>query len=295
VPTEAGIKTVVEMTQAELLRSYHKELSRVEFSENQSELAYLLERVGESVLAFFRDFSNTSAREQVVMKREPSGGQGYLSGRKSSTFNYLILPRSELSGTTFEEYRTDKRNRPVYRADEASSFMLSSGYAVLCLYLHPSHQENSEFRYLGRENRNPRAYVIAFAQKPQKPDYLAEYYEMGAKESIRYLVQGFVWIAPGPLASAPDNSGKDEPDQYQIVRMRTSMLVPQQSILKEQITDVHYKKTQFEDNGRQFWLPEEVNVAWVLPDWTFRNTHTYFDYHRFGVQSDYRIGKPKID
>ena len=104
---------------------------------------------------------------------------------------------------------------------------------------------------------------------------------MSARSPVPTLVQGFVWLDPGSC---------------QISRMKTSMQFPEKkTILKEQITDVLYENVEFENGGRQFWLPREVNVSWELPDWTYRNQHKYSDYHLFSVESDYRISKPEIN
>jgi hypothetical protein len=297
VPVETKAKTVVDMTPAELLRFYHKELSDLEFSPSQDELSNLLEKMGERVSAFFRDFANTSAKEHVVMQMSCRTG---LFNQRESNFLYLIMPRSTLTGIFFSEYRTDKKNRPVDRTAELGSFMLSSGYAGLCLYLDPSHQANSRFRYLGRETGQPRPHVLAFAQEPESEDYLAQYCELGSSKSIRYLVQGFVWVMPGAeLSMSPTlanvKAQQNDTDSCQILRMRTSMQSPGKDFLKEQITDIRYQRVRFDSTGQQLWLPREVDVRWELPDWTYRNRHRYSDYQLFGIETDYSIGQPKID
>jgi hypothetical protein len=297
IPVETKAKTAVDMTPAELLRSYHKELSDLEFSPSQDELSNLLEKLGVRVSAFFRDFANTSAKEHVVMQMS---GRGGLFTQRESSFLYLIMPRSTLTGIFFSEYRTDKKNRPVNRIEELGPFMLSSGYAGLCLYLDPSHQVNSVFRYLGRGRGQPRAHVIAFAQKPESGDYLAQYSELSSSKSMRFLVQGFIWVMPGAGWIAPREVSvakdwQNDADSFQILRMRTSMQSPGKDFLKEQITDIRYERVRFDSTGRQLWLPREVNVSWELPNWTYRNRHRYSDYQLFGVESDYSIGQPKID
>jgi hypothetical protein len=234
-----------------------------------------MEKAGERVAALFRDFSNTSAKEEVRMQ---SLSRGMLRRSAKREYNYLILPKSSEGKVFFTEYRTDKENRAADQKLELG-FAISSGYAGLCLYLHPSHQPYSRFRYLGRESRKPRAHVIAFAQKTEPGEYMISYYDADTKVSVNFLVQGFVWL---------------DPDSYDILRMRTFMQVPY-TILKEQITDILYEKVEFENTKKQFWLPSEANVSFEIPDWTFRNQHKYSDYHLFSVESDYKIGQPKTD
>jgi VWFA-related protein len=319
-------KTVIEMHPEELLQSYPDALSRVKFNLNQDQLNFLLKQAGDRVVAFFRNFSNTSAKEQVRIQRylrsrydlsiqkrnlPPLVNQSQLAPmaplvdaaaapaksvfvlspnilefkEHSAEFNYLILPGPGNAGTAWIEDRTDKENRSVNPKD-ISGFIMSSGHAGKCLYLHPSHQANSYFRYLGREERKPRAHVIAFAQKPESGDYLAQYSDDNSSTPIRFLVQGFVWL---------------DPDSYQILRMRTSMLSPEmQTALKETITDISYEKIQFAKRGQEFWLPREINVSWEFPytdrlNWIYRNQHLYSDYHLFTVDSDYKINQPEVN
>jgi hypothetical protein len=326
--TDSISKTVVEISPEELLQSYPDELSRLKFNLNQDQLSFLLKQAGNRVVTFFSNFSNTSAKERVRVQRylrsqyqyglsmqkrsqPPLVNQSQLSpmaplvdasaaGPKgvfvfspnilefrehSAEFNYLLLPGSGNAATALVEDRTDKENRSV-NPKEISGFIMSSGHAGKCLYLHPSHQPNSYFRYLGREEKKPRAHVIAFAQKPESGDYLAQYSDNNSSTPIRFFVQGFVWL---------------DPDSYQILRMRTSMLSPEtQTALKETITDISYEKIQFAKRGQEFWLPREINVSWEFPytdrlNWIYRNQHLYSDYHLFTVDSDYKINQPEAD
>lgn len=278
-PAEAIGKTVIDMTAEELLQAYHKELSHLEFNQSQDELHYLLEKVGERVESFFRDFSNTSSKERVVMQRY--GFNGLLLGTLHKEFRYLILTRSVESGLPWiEEDRADKENLSI-KQEVVPGFLVSSGHASLCIYLHPSHQAYSRFRYLGRETKKPRSHVIAFAQKPELKDYLARYSEFNSSTWIRYLVQGFVWL---------------DPDSYQILRMRTSMQLPERPTnLKEQVSDIHYAAVQFDGTKKTFWLPREVDCRWDFPDLFYSNQHKYSDYQLFNVESDYKITQPKVN
>ncbi|MBN1568841.1 MAG: VWA domain-containing protein [Acidobacteria bacterium] len=348
-------RSVIEMT-AEELRRYDLALADLNFSQSQTELSFLLEKVGNRVVAFFRDFPNTSSKELVCMQRYLAESQG--DGRKkrqsqpalldapgkgaiavplsdprigficdqlgcdkpgnepmcaqlgcsqmdtqaipkagsrtillkeySAEFNYFILPGSRNSRTSWIEDRTDKEGRPANPKD-ISEFIMSSGHTLLCQYLHPRHQANSIFRYLGREKKKPHAHIIAFAQKPESNDYLAQYFDAtddASAEPVRFLVQGFIWV---------------DPEKHQISRMRTRMLVPErQTTLKETITDILYGRVLFGDMQQEFWLPREINVSWEFPnndklDLIFRNQHRYSDHHLFTVDSRYEITLPKAN
>jgi hypothetical protein len=297
-PNKTSAITVVDMPASELLKIYRKELSYLDIAVADDQLNGLLKKTGERVEAFFRDFSNVSAKELILMQKkladsEPGQYSPSMTGELQSLlamnnrsvqnitkdFNYIILPRFEAIGFSFTEYRTDKKNRVIDPKTASGSFVMSSGYAGLCLFFHPMHQASTRFRYLGRETKAPRAHVIAFAQKPESGDNLSQYFNINSSKSIRFLTQGFVWL---------------DPDSYQIIRMRTSMQFPEQkTILREQITDALYKKVDFDDTRQQFWLPSEVKVRWELPGLVYWNLHKYSDYHWFTVESDSKIAPLK--
>jgi hypothetical protein len=277
-PARSGIQTVVDMSEAELLEAYHRELSNLDFSLGRNsegeELERLLEKVGKNVKTFFQDFSNTASREQVHMRACNPAVNNCID--RTEEFNYLILPHTEKNGASWEEARTDKNQSPVNQK-AIEGFCISSGYAFLSMYLHPGHQVNSRFRYLGRENKEPRSHIIAFAQRPEAADYLSSYFFDNLVPTTGLLVQGFAWL---------------DPESYQLTRMRTTLLLCEKdNIVKNQTTDIHYMRVAFEDGGRQFWLPREVKVSWELANTNIRfmNQHKYSDYHLFAVESDYKI------
>lgn len=342
-------KTVVDMT-AEELRQFDAGLPKLQLKQGEEALPAILEKAGGRVIAFFRDFPNTSSRELVRLQRylsesqtskrrqgeqprlmdtagtgpvaaplaDPRGAEfcsllncapGDLRGecvqlgcgkvetpetQKSgpatallqehyAEFNFFILPGSRDAGTAWVEDRTGKDRLPA-NPRELPGFILSSGHTLHCMYLHPSRQPNSKFRYLGREKKKPYAHVIAFAQKPEPGDYLAQFSDAASAAPTRFLVQGLIWI---------------DPDSYQILRMRTHMLAPERpTALKETITDISYARVLFDDPQREFWLPREIDVSWEFPntdklDLIYRNRHEYSDYRLFSVSSDYKISVPK--
>jgi VWFA-related protein len=288
-------KTVVEMTAEELQRFYRKELSHVKFDSSQEKLKYILDKAGERVVSFFRDFSNSSAKERVELSKSYRDAESGVSvpilehtrssgiTNRVEGYHYLILPGSGRDENSWIEDRTDKDNRIVRGIP---GFIMSSGHAGKCLYLHPRHQANSNFRYIGRETEKAGAYVIAFSQKPEAADYLSRYSESNSTTAVRFLVQGLIWL---------------DPDSCQIIRMRTSMLSPEmQTTLRETITDIRYGKNLFDNSPREFWLPQEINVSWEVSQSNgliviYRNRHKYSDFHFFAVDTDYKISQPKSE
>jgi hypothetical protein len=268
---------VIDMTAEELLQNYPSELSDLELDLDRDGLDLLLKNVGDRVEAFFSDFSNTSSKEKVLLQILGSDGRVLISERKE--FNYLILSHPGKGRISWEEERTDKKFRPVDQSN-IQGFFLSSGYACLCIYLHPSHHAGSSFRYLGREISKRRNHVSAFAQIPKLGDYVASYYDVNLSRVSRFLVQGLVWL---------------DPDSYQIVRMQTRLLeAEEQTSLQAETTDIYYGEVRFDGVPQPFWLPREVIITGKLPGKVFRNQHLYSDYHLFAVGSDYKISGPQI-
>ena len=267
--------TVTEMSIKELQRNYPSDLPGVIFDQNQDGLDLLLKNVGNNVEVFFRNLANISAKEEVALHRiAPNGSRDWYKD-----FYYLILPKK--IGFAWTEERTgteegkDEAIRPIDKTPQG--FCMIKGYAYACIYVHPDHQKSSLFRCIGRAGKKPGAYVIAFTQKPQAKDYLTEYINPEFNISIQFLVQGFIWL---------------DPDNYQILRMKTHMLAPD-AALKKQSTDIFYQKVRFDGIQQSFWLPKEVNITWTLPNVTYRNRHKYSDFRLFSVETDYKINQPQ--
>jgi hypothetical protein len=270
-PTSAQGKLVVDMSIDELRRYYPSEFSDLIFDSNQDGLAALLKNAGMRVADFFRDLSNTSSKEQVLLQTLDENARPQSSYR---TEFYYLISQSEFA---WKEDRVDMEGRSA-SLNNGRGFILTSGFAFLCIYLHFDHQPGSRFRYLGRAGSGNGAYVIAFTQKPELADYLADYIDPLTHIQTHYLLQGFVWL---------------QPDSYQIRRMQTSMIVPA-GPLQNQATKVDYQEVAFEGVHHSFWLPSEATVNLKVGSNVYRNQHRYSDYKLFDVQSDYNITQPRM-
>lgn len=269
-------RTIIDRTAEELLRSYSSELREVDFVQNQDELNPLLEKMGERVQAFFRDFSNTSSKEEVLLKR--FGYADRMESSMSRSFYYLILFNPDKNQPLLQEYRTDKNFRAIDQA-AIPGFFITSGYSCLNVLFYPKYIQESRFRYLGRQALKPRAHVIAFAQKPESSSNLVTFTDTDLNQSIRMPLQGIVWV---------------DPDTYQILRMKTS-LAPSANLnfSAAQTTDIQFGEVRFDGVPQQFWLPREVNVSMQVAGKTYRNLHRYSDYTLFSTDIDIKFGKPK--
>jgi hypothetical protein len=267
--TGAQVKLVVDMSVDELRQNYPSEFSDLVFDSNQDGLAALLKNAGRKVEDFFRDLSNTSSKEQVFLQILDGGEKPEASSRRE--FYYLISQ----SGSAWKEDRVDMKGHPA-SLNNGRGFVLTSGFALLCVYFHFSHQPGSRFRYLGRDENGNGAYVIAFTQKPGLGNYLVDYIDPSTHIQTHYLLQGFVWL---------------QPDSYQIRRIQTSIIVPA-GALRDLATRVDYQEFQFEGAPHSLWLPCAATVNLKVGSNIYRNKHQYSDYKLFDVQSNYAITKP---
>jgi hypothetical protein len=270
-PASAQRKLVVDMSVEELRQSYPSEFSDLLFDSNQDGLAALLKNAGMRVGDFFRDLSNTSSREQVLLQTLDINEKPQSSSRREF---YYLISQSEFA---WKEDRVDMEGRPA-SLNNGKGFILTSGFAFLCVCLHFEHQPGSRFRYLGRAGFGSGAYVIAFTQKPELADFLADYIDPSTHIQTRYLIQGFVWL---------------QPDSFQIRRIQTRMIAPA-GPLQDQATKVDYQEVQFEGVPHSFWLPGEATVNLMVGRNSYRNQHRYSDYKFFDVQSDYNIAQPRM-
>ena len=272
-------RSVVNQPPAELVKLY-PELKDVEFARSQEELSLLLKRVGEGVEAFFRDFVNTASTESINQEveiprliRQPLAPVGQHMGMHQVApqpvhhkCNYLIVAQREEDGIALEEYRTDSKGE---RTNLASFFLLTSGFAAEPILFHPRYQAGSLFRYLGREVKGHRLQVLAFAQRPEKPELVGHLYLTALPALL--LNQGMVWI---------------DPDSYQIVRMRTDMLAPRYDVLLERLTsEIELAEVHFDRAPRPFWLPHKVTVTVEWQHTIYRTRHSYSDYKLFSVET----------
>ena len=284
-PSDAKSKTVVNMSFGEVRSTYPSDFGRFTFAESQEELPALLEKIGENVEAFFRDFLNTCSKEQIYLQRLRLGRVQASTG---SEFNYLLLAPTDREKINIREDRSDGKGNPIDLAnrqlissaelERLSLFVVTAGFAGQCILLHPQHQPGSIFQYLGKQISGSHLCAIAFAQKPEVGDYVSAIY--GYQGPTPVLVQGIVWV---------------DPKNFQIVRMQTDLLEPDfKDGVKKQSTEVWFAETRFAEEGHSFWLPRRVLVTIERGADTFNNEHRYSDYRLFSVESSSKIVIPPV-
>ncbi len=271
----AGARSVVDLTAEELLQKYPGELGGLELDTDHELLSQLLDKAGEKVAAFFRDFPKTTSKEQV--RRERLGINERVEDSVTQVFYYAVYP--DKTGR-LEEARTDSKGRPISADKMRGSSFLTSGFASVSSFFHRAHQPGCRYRYLGKQSSEPYAHVIAFAQRPEIADFYMEFSTERMLTPAWILCQGLAWV---------------DPQTYQILRMRTDLLAPRPDVmLDRQTTEVWFSEVHFGATPQTFWMPREVVVTILWSGQMYRNRHRYSDYQVFMVETQEKIELPKI-
>src|SRR5262249_29524101 len=150
----------VNLTPTELRKAY-PDLKKLDPPPSQNDLGPILQKVGEGVEAFIRDFPNTMSIEDV--RRERLDRTGAVPASVAQTFNYLALGRSEGNMPGLSEFRADNKGRPLEPHAMEGPSLLTMGFVSISMHFHPRLQPDSIFRYLGHVTFEGRdVYVVGF-------------------------------------------------------------------------------------------------------------------------------------
>lgn len=260
------------------------ELKGIHPANDQTELLQILQKAGAEVDQFFDDAVDLVADEEITQER--SGGYGLAFVGKPVRDNYLIVREESGNRRDFDEFRMDEHGNRMDQLRERPGFLVTSGFALICMHFSTTVQPESVFRYLGEQKvGEAETYVVAFAQRPDK----ATTSEMmvgpqGTVENL--LAQGIAWI---------------DKDNFHILRMRTDLLKPYPEVgLDQQTTKVNFSEVRLTDITTPLWLPKDVDVYLKLGKSqermvpiAFRNIHHYSDYRRYRVSTRMLPSEPQ--
>ena len=272
----ANAKTYVDLPVRETIADV-PDLKGLSEAEDQAELASLLDKVGKSCAELLRHTPSVASREdQITTQRLVTRSQGgalareeLLPTQEKQTFGYLLLSRTTDSGVELQEYRTDKKGRPL--ATSASTMgQVSEGFVSDWLRLFPANQSQSRFRYLGRQNVDGRkAVVIAFAEDPDRVRFPATFSLDGS--NLKMLFQGIAWV---------------DATDFRILRLRQDLLAPRLDLqLKQMTVKVRFGEVHLANAGSTLWLPQEADVAWEYKNRAGEQKHFYSDFRLYAVHS----------
>ncbi len=272
---EAEAHPYLEASPKELVKRV-PELKGIRPAADQHALPTILNKTGKEVDEFFDNLVDLVAREEI--KQERLGSFSSARASESVRDNYLILRHANGTRADFDEFRMDEQGNRMDQAGLGRGFLVTSGFALICVHFSLEFQWDSRFRYLGDQKINGRdTYAVAFAQLPGMA-HLSVTMKGPRGTAAHMLMQGVVWVDKG---------------NFHIVQMRTDLLARQPEIgLDEQTTKVNFSEVRLQDLSTPLWLPRDVNVYVKLGadgerhfEEEFRNVHHYTDYRRYRVST----------
>jgi VWFA-related protein len=250
------------------------ELKTLQPAADQQELPVILQKMGQSVDNFTRDIGDLIAHEDVT--QEKLDKKGGIQAKQRVQDNYLILHHGYEWGAS-AEYRMDENGKRLGPIGLEKGYLVTSGQALSCISFSTVAQAQSKFRYVGEEKIGSReTYVLAFAQKPGEVTFRTVMSGTGGAEADM-LTQGILWV---------------DKNNFQIIRMRSDLLAPQNEIGLDQLTtEVTFAEVQLQDVPNPLWLPSDVDVLMEIKKQKFHNVHHYTNYRRYRVSV--KIGNPQ--
>ena len=272
----ANAKTYVDMPLQDVLDAV-PDLKGLTEGETRPDLASLLDKIGKTCLELLQHTPSVASREdQITTQRTVSRiSQGAFvraalpPTEEKQTFDYLLLSRVTDSGLELQEYRTDKKGRPVAYSGSKSG-QVSEGFASEWLRLFPGNQNQSRFRFLGHQivDGHP-TLVIAFAEIPDRVKFPTTFSFDGTRLTL--LFQGIAWI---------------DASDFRIVRLREDLLTSRPDLhLTEMSITVRFGSVHIAKAGSTLWLPQAADVAWEYKGVAVEQQHLYSDFHLYAAHS----------
>src|SRR6267378_1130499 len=232
----------------------------------QEPLDELLERIAKQVSSFLDLISEVNCTERVLQEKLASNGK--VVERQESTFDYLII----LSTSGGELNLVESRIAPEEAKHEKkprAPLLISNGFSTLFLVFHPYYSASFHFAREGEETLGGRALTkIHFQHIPgtRSPAALAV---RGREYPLDFY--GTAWIDPttGVIARLTANVDSGMED----VGLRALR------------SDMRFAPVTFHDSQESFWLPEQAIIDVESRHQRWRNTHKFFGYKRFAVDT----------
>ncbi len=252
---------IVDLPQKKL-RHFYPELKSLQPADTQQELPKILERVGANESLLLNSIPDVVCQENVVQQRVDK--KGFVKGLPlfDAQYKYLVLAHSSGGGVRLNEVRVSPTGKEPEKWPTGGP-LLAQGFGLMPLFFHPFHQEEAKFRFLGRQVvDNENDYVVAFAQQREKAQLTGIINVDGVSVPVAY--QGIAWI---------------NPDNFQIVRMRTDLLQPQPDMGLEE-TEVRLEEIRLATVSNPLWLPQDVVVTRSTKGNAVREKHEFSEWKK---------------
>ena len=223
---------------------------------------------------FFAGATQVSSVESVEQQKFNANGK--LISRKRADYDYLVLMQltgNELLTQETRELRGNAEKQPAH------PLLLTKGFALLNLVLHPHFQSSYLFEDASSAEENQRGIrqlKFRFLAGSRSPSVLQL---QGRNYPVPW--QGRIWVEESTGA---------------VVRVQAELGEGLADVGLESLTaTVEYAPVEFTEPARVLWLPKTAVVELRTGHQHWRNAHSYAGYRHFQVSTSIEMGKPKED
>jgi hypothetical protein len=234
----------------------------------------VVSNAGKRLQELVKNVDRFTATEQVTDESINKWGQPASS--EKAQFDYIVsMEETRRGALTVEEYR-ERRSA----SKDFPESVMTSGLPAMVVIFHPYYASNYEMSCEGLGRWNGRlAWQVHFLQRKDRPNTIRSY-RMGLEgQGYPVALKGRAWIAA---------------DNYQIVRLETSMVapMPQIKLAAEHVT-IDYAPVQFQQGKLEMWLPANVEVYYDWRGHRVHRLHRFNNYLLFSVDDKQKIAAPK--
>ncbi len=258
----------------ERLKAVVPALGGIKYDDRQEQLPVILNRVAKHIADVLPRLPDLISREDVYHSQSPpeADASGGLAATQpwSRQYRYLLqCQRNPDGSTSIAESRIDHAGKPVQEGGGFTS-VRGYGFSYQWLFFTAASQPEFHFRYLGQQEKGGRkAFVVAFAQEPQKVRAPA-FFQVDTKK-VPFYYQGVLWV---------------DQSSFDIIALRTDLLAPlPQVMLRQLTTELTFRSVPIRGFDAVFWLPSEVDISSDQGRGPSEESHRYSDYHLFHAQA----------
>ena len=234
----------------------------------------VVQNTGKRLQELVKNVDRFTATELVTDESINKWGQP--SNSAKAQFDYIVsMEETRRGALTVEEYREERS-----ASTDFPKTVMTSGLPAMVVIFHPYYASNYEMTCEGLARWNGRlAWQVHFRQRPDRPNTIRSY-RMGSEgQGHPVALKGRAWIAA---------------DNYQIVRLETSMVSPMPQIrLAAEHVAIDYAPVKFRQGALEMWLPANVEVYYDWRGHRVHRLHRFNNYLLFSVDDKQKISAPK--
>jgi tetratricopeptide (TPR) repeat protein len=234
---------------------------------------HVLDEAGNRVKELVDNVSRFGATENLL--HEDLNELGKPRTRETRKFGYLA-EISEIQPGVLEvnEYRTRTEG-----LDDFPGQIGTYGLPGLAFIFHPDVRDDFELVCEGLGDWSGQAtWLVHFRQRPERPSRI-QAYQIG-NSAYAVSLKGRAWINAGT---------------FQIVRIEAELVHPLPEIrLVSEHQTVEYGPVMFQQKNTELWLPKTAELYFDFRKHRYYRRHSFENYTLFSVDSNQKIGAPKM-